>query len=144
MATRSWTELFFLDEAIALAAGHRPCFACRRESASAFSAAWATAKGLPKVSAPDIDAVLHRERLQRRNDQLRGSVRVADLPDGVVVAVRGDAFTIARARAFQWTEAGYAPPRNRANADAILTPPSTVRAIAAGYEPELHPALKAS
>ena len=66
MAGRSWTELFFLDEAVALAAGHRPCFFCRRADAQAFRAAWGKAKGgqAPPL-APEIDAVLHEERLDR-------------------------------------------------------------------------------
>src|SRR5437762_1081745 len=64
MSGRSWTELFFLDEAVALAAGHRPCFFCRREAAVAFRAAWAAGKRAVEASAADIDAVLHRERME--------------------------------------------------------------------------------
>src|SRR5207302_2118647 len=63
MGGRSWTELFFLDEATALAAGHRPCFYCRRDEANAFRAAWEEGNGVSSVLARDIDAVLHRERL---------------------------------------------------------------------------------
>src|SRR5580692_8692618 len=62
MAGRSWTELFFLDEAVALAAGHRPCFLCRREAAESFRAAWAVATEMAKPPAAAMDAVLHRER----------------------------------------------------------------------------------
>src|SRR5215472_11421444 len=64
MAQRSWTELFFLDEATALAAGHRPCFYCRRDDANAFRAAWAEANRCPPPRAAEMDAVLHSERLQ--------------------------------------------------------------------------------
>src|SRR5215831_7590036 len=64
MATRSWTELFFLDEATALAAGHRPCFYCRRREANRFRAAWAAGHGAPLPTAAQMDAVLHSERLQ--------------------------------------------------------------------------------
>ncbi len=63
MGGRSWTELFFLDEATALAAGHRPCFFCRRDDAIRFRAAWQEGNGVRRVLARDIDAVLHRERL---------------------------------------------------------------------------------
>ena len=63
MGTRSWTELFFLDEATALAAGHRPCFYCRRDDANRFRAAWEQGNGVADVRLRDIDAVLHRERL---------------------------------------------------------------------------------
>ena len=65
MAGRSWTELFFLDEAVALAAGHRPCFFCRRADAQAFRAAWGKARGGEAPLAPEIDAILHKERLDR-------------------------------------------------------------------------------
>ena len=64
MGRRSWTELFFLDEAVALAAGHRPCFFCRRAAAEAFRTAWGKAKGGEGASgAREMDAVLHEERL---------------------------------------------------------------------------------
>src|SRR3954449_11045966 len=63
MGGRSWTELFFLDEATALAAGHRPCFYCRRADAKRFRAAWERGNGVAHAAAPEIDAVLHRERL---------------------------------------------------------------------------------
>src|SRR3984893_9841337 len=62
MGGRSWTELFFLDEAVALAAGHRPCFYCRRQSAEAFRAAWTMGRGGEVPYAAEIDAVLHEER----------------------------------------------------------------------------------
>ena len=62
MGGRSWTELFFLDEATAFAAGHRPCFYCRRDDANRFRAAWEAGNGVKDVLAPEIDAVLHRER----------------------------------------------------------------------------------
>jgi len=65
MGGRSWTELFFLDEAVALAAGHRPCFFCRRAAAEAFRTAWGKAKGGKAPLAPEMDAVLHEERLDR-------------------------------------------------------------------------------
>src|SRR3954463_5916793 len=86
MARRSWTELFFLDEATALAAGHRPCFFCNRDKAEGFRAAWAKGQGGPTPRAPEMDAVLHRERLQRRAKHIHpliGSAR--KLPDGTMV-----------------------------------------------------------
>jgi hypothetical protein len=65
MGDRSWTELFFLDEAIALAAGHRPCFFCRRRAAESFRVAWAKARGEGEPLAAEMDAVLHAERLDQ-------------------------------------------------------------------------------
>lgn len=142
MASRSWTELFFLDEAVALAAGHRPCFACRRESAEAFRAAWSAAHRARKISAPAMDDVLHRERIRDGSKRIHPiDAPIAALPDGAVVAVGREAFTIARGLGFRWTENGYAPPRKIAKADGLLTPPSTLRAIIAGYRPTLHPSI---
>ena len=145
MATRSWTELFFLDEAVALAAGHRPCFACRRESAEAFRSAWSAAQGTGKSMAPSIDETLHRERLRGSVKRIHPlGVSVNALPDGAVVAFAGDAFTLARGLAFRWTENGYAPPQKIEKADGLLTPPSTLQTIVAGYRPVMHPDIVGS
>jgi hypothetical protein len=142
MARRSWTELFFLDEAIALAAGHRPCFYCRRGAAQAFRAAWALATGAAAPTAPVIDAVLHAERLERRRKRVHPIPGpVGELPDGTVIAAAGSAYTLARGRAFRWTEHGYQAVHAFPRADGLLTPPSTLRAIRTGYRPVLHPDL---
>jgi hypothetical protein len=140
MAARSWTELFFLDEAIALAAGHRPCFACRRESAESFRAAWNAAKGTRDAKVPEIDRTLHHERLQNGRKQIHAlQTRLDELPDGAVVASGDDAYTIAHGLAFRWTTGHYAPPRKLKSVDGVLTPPSTLQAMSAGYRPILHP-----
>jgi hypothetical protein len=144
MGGRSWTELFFLDEAIALAAGHRPCFFCRRRDAEAFRTAWARARGETTPHAPEMDAVLHAERLdhgRKRVHPLPGPV--GDLPDGTVIRAGGEAYTLAHGRAFRWTERGYEAAAEIPRADGLLTPPSTVRALRAGYRPALHPDLGA-
>src|SRR5437016_14351817 len=87
MGGRSWTELFFLDEAIALAAGHRPCFFCRRRAADAFRNAWAKGRGESVPRAAEMDAVLHAERLDHGRKRLHAlSGRADELPDGVVIA----------------------------------------------------------
>lgn len=141
MGGRSWTELFFLDEAVALAAGHRPCFFCRREAAERFRACWAETPGT-RPSAADMDRVLHRERLDGRSKRLHpltGSL--TDLPDGAVVAIGAAAFTLRAGLAHRWTEAGYAPARRLERADALLTPPSTMRVLRAGYRPVFHPSV---
>jgi hypothetical protein len=140
MARRSWTELFFLDEATALAAGHRPCFYCRREDANRFRAAWEQGNHAADVLARDIDAVLHRERLDHGRKRLHLLPMPLDrMPDGAMVQAGADSFLIARGRALHWSAAGYrgpaAPPEN----PLLLTPPSTLRALAAGYRPVLHP-----
>jgi len=142
MGGRSWTELFFLDEATALAAGHRPCFFCRREAAERFQSCWALGNGGTRPRAPRMDARLHVERLDGRSKRLHPLPgAVSELPDGAMVAAREVAFLIAGGRAFRWAPAGYES-AEPAPADArLLTPPSTVRALAAGFRPILHPSL---
>jgi hypothetical protein len=140
MGGRSWTELFFLDEATALAAGHRPCFFCRRDDANRFRAAWETGNGVADVRATEIDAVLHRERLDGRNKRLHPlPMRLDELPDGAMVQERMESFLIVQGRAFLWSPAGYRPARNVPPDTMLLTPPSTLRALSVGYQPLLHP-----
>jgi hypothetical protein len=145
MGGRSWTELFFLDEAVALAAGHRPCFLCRRQSAEAFRAAWSKGNGGEVPFAAEIDAVLHEERLDHGRERLHAVPGdVSELPDGAVIAAAGEAYTIARGRAFRWSQRGYEAAPEISRADGLVTPPSTLLAIRGGYRPVLHPALEAS
>ena len=142
MSPGSWTELFFLDEATALAAGHRPCFYCRRADARAFQAAWAAGQGTDLPRAPEIDAVLHGERLARRTRRLHSLPRPApELPDGTMVAAGGDAYLISEGRPWRWSFAGYRPGGPEGGFDALVTPPSTVAALGAGYRPVLHPSV---
>jgi hypothetical protein len=143
MAGRSWTELFFLDEAVALSAGHRPCFLCRREAAESFRTAWAAAVGMEKPSAVTIDVVLHRERMAGGRKLVRAMPGfLPELPDGAVVVMSGAAYTIAAGQAFRWTEDGYEPPQTIRRADGLLTPPSTFMALRAGYRPVLHTTIE--
>ncbi|NTJ41842.1 hypothetical protein G6L28_04400 [Agrobacterium larrymoorei] len=139
MATRSWTELFFFDEATALAAGHRPCFLCRREEAGQFRAAWAEGNGRTRPSASDIDRVLHKERLQLKKKRLNVLLSTLDeLPDGAMIASDKNAYLVAGGEAFRWTPEGYQRAGNLPFIEGLLTPPSTLRTLAAGYQPVLH------
>jgi hypothetical protein len=145
MGGRSWTELFFLDEATAFAAGHRPCFFCRREDANRFRAAWEQGNGVSPVLARDIDAVLHRERLDRGKKRLHplpGPIHA--LPDGAMVQAGDAHFLIAQGKALRWSMAGYRPPRDAIGDAMLLTPPSTMRAMGAGYRPVLHASAMAT
>src|SRR3954468_5898956 len=91
MGERSWTELFFLDEATALAAGHRPCFSCRRADANRLRAAWERGNGVSRVRATDIDEVLHSERLDGGAKRLHPlPMPLEPLPDGAMLQA-GDA-----------------------------------------------------
>lgn len=142
MARRSWTELFFLDEAVALAAGHRPCFFCRRAAAERFRACWAAAKDEPRPSAAQMDSILHAERLDHGRKRLHPLLfSLAFLPDGAVVTAGGEAYTLCGGLAHRWTAEGYARPEILKGADWLLTPPSTVMALVAGYRPVLHPSI---
>jgi hypothetical protein len=138
MSRRSWTELFFLDEATAFAAGHRPCFFCRREDAKRFRAAWEAGNGVSGLSAKAMDAVLHAERLDRGRKRLHPlSLRLHELPDGAMVQASGGSYLIAGGKALRWSFAGYISVDLSAPV-MLLTPPSTIRAFQAGYRPVLH------
>jgi hypothetical protein len=143
MSIRSWTELFFLDEATALAAGHRPCFFCRRAPANAFRAAWARGNGGAELRAAEMDEVLHRERLDGANKRLHPlPAPIGELPDGVMLAMGEASCLVVGGKALLWSASGYrahVPPVREAR---LLTPPSTLRALAAGYAPKLHPTAR--
>ena len=142
MATQSWTELFFLDEATSFAAGHRPCFYCRRDDAKRFRAAWEEGNGVSGVKATEIDRVLHAERLDRRNKRLHAlEGRVSALPDGAMIAAGRESYLIAQGRVWNWSFAGYRAIDTEPADARLLTPPSTMRALRAGYKPVLHPGV---
>jgi hypothetical protein len=144
MGGRSWTELFFLDEATALAAGHRPCFFCRRDDAVRFRAAWEEGNGVSDVLAREMDAMLHRERLDGGRKRLHAlPVPLDKLPDGAMLQQGNECYLIAQGRALQWSLAGYRKPERAIENAMLLTPPSTLRALSAGYEPVLHPSAEA-
>ena len=145
MATKSWTELFVLDEATALAAGHRPCFLCRRDAAQAFRVAWAAGHGGQLPAAPQIDAVLHSERVQGRAKRIHALTHgVAELPDGAMISARDQAFVMTGGCPLLWTAGGYVPISAPLHADGLITPPATVGALRFGYRPVLHPSAMVS
>ncbi|MGO4835292.1 hypothetical protein AB4144_23850 [Rhizobiaceae sp. 2RAB30] len=145
MAGRSWTELFFLDEVVALAAGHRPCFLCRRDAAERFRTSWASAKREPPPGALHMDFVLHAERLDSSRKRLHPlTLILSDLPDGAVVASGREAYTLRAGLAYRWTKEGYGAPEILHDADCLVTPPSTVMALFAGYEPVFHPSINST
>jgi hypothetical protein len=139
MARRSWTELFFLDEATAFAAGHRPCFYCRRDHANRFRAAWEEGNGVKDVLAPEMDAVLHRERFASGGKLHPLPMKIEKLPDGTMVQDGDDSFLVVKGGALRWSPAGYTKAERQLENGMLLTPPSTVRAFVAGYRPLLHP-----
>jgi hypothetical protein len=129
MTPRSWTELFFLDEAVALAAGHRPCALCRRSAFLGFQAAFGGAK------AGLMDAVLHEARLDGRG-QRRHRAALEGLPDGVFVQVGGQPNLVRGAGLWPYAPAGYGVPVARFEGPVtVLTPAPTVEVLRAGYRP---------
>ena len=139
MGTRSWTELFFLDEATGLAAGHRPCFFCRRADARAFQKGFPIDGEASKPKARDIDAVLHAERLANRRKRLHALTSpAADLPDGTMILQDGAPHLILGGLARAWSLRGYGPPVTPLDGAQLITPPSTVAVLRAGYRPHIH------
>jgi len=136
-----YTELFFLDEAVALAAGHRPCAECRRPAYQSFRTAWAAALALPgKPAADDIDRVLHQQRRLAGGARVTYPAPLSDLPDGVFVGRDGESWLVNGGGLRRWTPAGYGDRIDPFDGPAaVLTPRATVAAIRAGYRPLLHP-----
>lgn len=141
---RRWTELFFLDEATAVAAGHRPCAECRREDYRRWQAAWAAA-GLGATNADAIDARLHADRrgeapcLAGRLAAAHPRRAVRTLAPGVIVLHDGEPWLVTDEGLRAWSLAGYGEPRPAPRKRLpVLTPAAAVATIAAGYAPAVH------
>jgi len=148
MSPGRYTELFFLDEATGLAAGHRPCAECQRQRFRAFCACWEKGNSTHvKKHAPradEIDAQLHGERLGPDREKVRFACNIDDLPDGVLVTLPQDdaiAYLLWQGKLLIWSPGGYHTRRGRPNGVtvSVLTPASTVEAIRAGFVPAVHP-----
>ncbi len=140
----AYTELFFLDEATAFAAGHRPCAECRRPDYLRFLDAWAKAAGLAdraRLRAVDVDRIMHRERIREGSrSQATFRANLADLPDGTFMRVSDEAWVVAGSRILRWSHAGYDLDRRQTPMDVeVLTPRPSVAVFRAGYRPMLHP-----
>jgi len=135
-----YTELFFLDEATALAAGHRPCAECRRADFNRFAAAWARAHGTERPRAPEMDAGLHHERCAVVGRDALPEVEIATLADGAMIERDGAPHLVLGGRLLPWSHAGYGPgrPRPAGGTVRLITPPALAAALAAGYRPALH------
>jgi hypothetical protein len=132
---RSYTELFFLDEVTGLAAGHRPCFECRRKVAQVFAALF---PGGPR--AADMDRILHAERLDGKLKRLHWR-KIEGLPDATTIVVDGSPVALRGKRLLRWTPRGYNGTirRPRGVDVAVLTPPSILAVLERGYRPLWHP-----
>jgi hypothetical protein len=149
-----YTELFFLDEATAFAAGHRPCFECRREDALRFKRSWL--KGNPeygfneRTRIEEIDAVLHGERVDRGGGKVRFEGKFAELPNGSFILLNEEAWLVADGLIYRWSPGGYEagmPGPGSAGFEtgvsgpagvvSVLTPRSVVNAFRVGYVPQM-------
>jgi hypothetical protein len=139
MSGRSWTELFFLDEATAFAAGHRPCFFCRRDDANRFRIAWQDGNRVTNILAREIDAVLHLERLSSAKKRLHPlPMPLEELPDGAMLQAGNESYLLLQGHPLLWSPGGYREAASKLESAMLLTPPSTLRALLAGYRPVLH------
>ena len=150
MQPNRYTELFFLDEATALAAGHRPCFECRRADSLRFFEAIRV--GIPgfvnegeRLYVDAVDRRLHEERVDSRTKAKRTTTAaIAELPDGAMVALpdnQGQAYLLLRDRLLPWSFGGYGEPIEAIPPSRVivLTPPTSLAALQSGYVPILHP-----
>ncbi len=143
MAPNRYTELFFLDEATAFAAGHRPCFECRRKDYDRFKAYWIT--GNRKLdfdlntSINDIDKILHKERIGQKGEKITYKERLKNLPDGTFVLIDNIPHLLAGKQLYPWAPSGYGLPVPLHDSEmvTVLTPKSTVNAFKAGYKPQM-------
>lgn len=137
-----YTQLFFLDEAVAFAAGHRPCAECRRSDYNRFREKWQKAGLGAGMRAPEMDRCLHDARIVPRTlQQITHEADIADLPDGCFVASDTGPSLLRGNNLFGFTMAGYLPPypRPRSGAVTVLTPAPLVRVLEAGYQLAYHP-----
>lgn len=138
-----WTALFFLDEATALAAGHRPCAYCRRRDFLRYAGCWAHGRGLPeRPRATSIDAQLHAERVEPHTRRQRTTVaKLAELPDGAMIWCDDRPALVLGGKVLGWSWQGYSaavgPPADQQV--VVLTPPANLVVLKAGFAPLLHP-----
>jgi hypothetical protein len=144
MSPNLYTELFFMDEATAFAAGHRPCFECRRQAYDLFKTNWL--KGNPeygfnlKTSIKEIDEILHAERIDKNGNKVTYTEPAANLPDGTFILLGGKPHLLAKNKIYLWTPFGYEAAQHAPQMSEviILTPRSTVNAFRAGYQPQIN------
>ncbi len=141
MPRNGWTALFFLDEAVSLAAGHRPCHACRHADAKLFRSAWEAAHG-PIRSTAEMDKTLHHARVTRSRQQVRHTALAESLPAGTFILTDAP-YLLTESVALQYAPEGYraAIPRPRTQV-TVLTPAPITAVLAQGYQPRLHPSAR--
>ena len=140
-----YTFLYFHDEAVSFAAGHRPCAECRRDSYNAYRVAWAAGLGVEAPSAMAMNRQLHSERIDPGTHRRRlHSMPWVQLPDGTFVLIDGRPFLVLGDEIVEWGTGGYGARRTRPSDGHIdvITPPSTVAALRAGYPVQIDPSAR--
>ena len=139
MTLGHYTELFFLDEATAFAAGHRPCAECRREAYNRFKTLWQQTHGVKP-----IDPTLHQERTDSMGRKRTYSGAIDTLPTGTFIQLDGKFWLVVGERLYEWSPGGYTSSSSRpTQLDVqVLTPRATVAVLALGYAPHLHPSAE--
>ncbi len=147
-SANTYSELFFLDEATALSAGHRPCATCRRARYDEFKAKWlianSTRVSMPNLSIIEIDKILHAERADRNGAKIAFDAPLSALPLGAFVEINGEAILVWHRGLMRWSFSGYSSiqmPSDPSTRVRVLTPESVVRTLVAGFRPTLHPSV---
>jgi hypothetical protein len=143
MAPNRYTELFFLDEATSFAAGHRPCFECRRDDFNKFKSLWL--KGNPeynldaKTSIQKIDEVIHKERTNKDRSKVTFREDTDNIPNGTFILINRDPFLVLNGLMYLWSPFGYEKGVSLPDTDilTVLTPVSVVNTFRAGYVPQI-------
>jgi hypothetical protein len=142
MSPGRYTELFFLDEAVALSAGHRPCAECRRDRFNAFRESWlrSAGQGTTALLADEIDSELHRARIDSRKGKVTYQAPLGSLPDGCFVQFEASCYLVWGDALLRWSPDGYVERRQRPRDQevTVLTPEPIVRCLRHGYRPEIH------
>jgi hypothetical protein len=146
MSPGRYTELFFLDEAVALAAGHRPCAECRCARFNEFKEAWRRSEKRPPeefLYADDIDEQLHPARIGKHRRKITYEALLRAIPDGCFVRIAGASYLVWGNALALWSPGGYTERRARPDdlAVTVLTPEPIVRCIGNGYKPVIHESI---
>lgn len=138
MPARGWTPLFFLDEAVGLAAGHRPCAYCRPDAFQRYKSLWHDTLG--HADHKEMDRQLHQARVTRARTQIRHDADLETLPSGAFILIDDQAHLFHENQLFPCSPTGYAPPRKaKPGRVTVLTPRPSLAVLGAGYAPILHP-----
>jgi len=143
MSPRLYTELFFMDEATAFAAGHRPCSECRRADFNKFKSLWLKSNPeygfAERVHIAEIDNILHSERMDEKGAKVTYTEAIENIPDGTFIAFNAKPFMIANGLMFAWTPYGYEQGMALPETESVtvLTPRSVVNTFRAGYLPQM-------